>query len=390
MQRVAVVHAVMRSGGATTRMEWWKDVLALSGIEVVAVPLVPDGPRPLPRGLGRAGAALTGAVSLESLAWSGPALRRRLDVIAPDGVVVISLRAFDPTALPGGLPVVLDYVDRLSESYGQRALIERRRLYRAGWHVLARTMARAESAARVVAAPTVAAGYRDAAALGAAWFPITLPADQVGEEPPQPAEGDSPVDVLFTGTLDYGPNVAAIRELASSIWPEVVRLRPGSSLCVAGRRPTREVRDLVRAMGAELVPDFAGFGRLVARATLSIAPLPFATGMQIKVLEAAAAGRPQVISPAAAAGFAPGLPVRIAEVGRPFAHQIVALLDDPAGARDLGCQAQEEVRLRYTHERVAARVRALFDPPELGARSPGPPDVGTRSPGPPDLAGGRP
>ena len=180
MQRVAVVHAVMRSGGATTRMEWWKDVLALSGIEVVAVPLVPDGPRPLPRGLGRAGAALTGAVSLESLAWSGPALRRRLDVIAPDGVVVISLRAFDPTALPGGLPVVLDYVDRLSESYGQRALIERRRLYRAGWHVLARTMARAESAARVVAAPTVAAGYRDAAALGAAWFPITLPADQVG------------------------------------------------------------------------------------------------------------------------------------------------------------------------------------------------------------------
>ncbi len=379
MQRVALVHAVVRRGGATTRLEWWKDVLALSGAEVIAVPLIPEDRRLLPRGLGRAGAALAGAVALESLAWSGPALRRHLEAMSPDGVVVVSLRAFDPAALPGGVPVVLDYVDRLSVSYRQRALIEHRRLHRVGWQVLAGAMARAESAAGSTAVPSVAAGHREAEALGAAWFPITLPTRRVDEEPTRPVERERRWDTLFTGTLDYGPNIAAIRALASSIWPEVVRLRPGTTLCVAGRRPTAEVRDRVRAMGAELVPDFDDFGRLAARAAVSIAPLPFATGMQIKVLEAAGAGRPQVISPAAAAGFAPGFPARIAEVGIPFARQLVALLDDPAGARELGRQGRDEVRRRYTHGHWAARVGNLFGPPGSGSD---PSDLAGRAGGP--------
>jgi hypothetical protein len=366
MQRVALIHAVMRSGGATTRLAWWKDVLALSGVEVVAVPLVPEGRR-LPRGLGRAGAALTGSVALESLAWSGPALRRRLDAMSPDGVVVVSLRAFDPASLPDGVPVVLDYVDRLSVSYRQRALIEHRLLHRSGWRVLAGAMARAESTARTAAMPAVAAGHRDAYDLGAIWFPITMPVRRVDDELPAPVAGESRWDVLFTGTLDYGPNIAAIRALATSIWPEVVRLRPGSSLCVAGRRPTGEVGDLVRAMGAELVPDFDDLGRLTARSAVSIAPLPFATGVQNKVLDAAVAGLPQVISPAAAAGFAPGFPARIAEVGPPFAHHLVALLDDPAAAVELGHQARDEVRRRYTHQQWVGAVGDLFGRPGVGS-----------------------
>jgi len=375
-------------------LAWWKDVLALSDIEVVAVPLIPEGRPPLPRGLGRAGAALAGSVALESLAWSRPVLRRRLDAMAPDGVVVVSLRAFDPAALPDGVPVVLDYVDRLSVSYQQRALIEHRLLHRSGWRVLAGAMARAESAARTTAMPAVAAGYRDADDLGAIWLPITLSTRRVVDELPGPVAGEHRWDVLFTGTLDYGPNIAAIRALTTSIWPEVVRLRPGSSLCVAGRRPTREVIDLVQGMGAELVPDFDDLGRLTTRAALSIAPLPFATGMQIKVLEAAAAGQPQVISPAAAAGFGPGFPARVAEVGTPFARQIVTLLDDRAAALELGRQGRDEVRRCYTDEHWAAMVRDLFGPPGIGADPSGPTDPAgpsdpTEPTDPPDPAGGQ-
>jgi hypothetical protein len=93
--------------------------------------------------------------------------------------------------------------------------------------------------------------------------------------------------------------------------------------------------------------------------------------MQIKVLEAAAAGQPQVISPAAAAGFGPGFPARIAELGIPFAHQIVALLDDPAAARDLGRQGRDEVRRCYTDEHWAAMVRDLFGHPGIGMATAG-------------------
>ncbi len=55
---------------------------------------------------------------------------------------------------------------------------------------------------------------------------------------------------------------------------------------VAGRRPTPEVRRLVADMGAELVPDFDDFPTLAGQAAVAVSPLPVATGVQIKVLDA--------------------------------------------------------------------------------------------------------
>ncbi len=364
MPRVALVHAVVRSGGASTRLRWWHDLLGLLDAEVVEVPLVPAGERILPRGIGRTGALVAGTVAPESLVWSSPALRDRLAVIDPDAVVVVSLRAFDRAGLPSGIPVVLDYVDRLSASYRQRATVERHRYKRVAWLLLARAMLRAEVSTRSMALVRVAAGRGDAAELGAVWLPITVASSRL-DRGPHPAGGERSRsgrrwDALFTGTLDYGPNVAALRALAGRIWPEVVRLRPRSTLCVAGRRPTGEVRELVTSMGADLVDDFADFDDLASRTTVALAPLPLATGMQIKVLEAAAAGLPQVVSPVAVNGLAPGFPARVAEVGTGFAHQVVDLLDDPMAATDLGRRGTEEVRAHYTHEHWAPRVAALF------------------------------
>jgi hypothetical protein len=355
-----LVHAIVRAGGASVRLQWWKEVLALSGVSTVDVPLITPGRAVLPRGIARLGAVASGINAPETLAWSGPALRRRLAAMAPDGVVVLSLRAFDPAVLPDGVPVVLDYVDRLSVSYRQRSLIEHRRLRQSAWRLLGGAMERVEASSSTAGVVTTAVGCRDAAALGATWLPITLAAGSTGHRPLPTTLPERRWDGLFVGTLDYGPNVAAVRALATSIWPEVVRLRPESSLCIAGRRPTAEVRNLVAAMGAELVVDFEEPADLMTRALMSIAPLPLATGMQIKVLEAAAAGHPLVISPAAAAGLAPGFPARVATVGIPFARQLVDLFDDPGAAAELGIAGRTAVQRCYTHERWAPLATGLF------------------------------
>ena len=363
--RVAILHAIVRDGGSSTRVGWWRDVLALQGMDAVEVPLLSADRRILPRGFDQLAAVVAGAAAPETLSWSAAATRRALDVLRPDAVVVVTLRAYSASALgtvAARTPVILDFVDRLSGSYRQRATIDARPLHRLAWGSLARALARVEHTVIARSPVAVAAGRGDAEHLGATWLPITLPMAAVGPERPVRASSEYRWDALFAGSLDYPPNVAAVRVLANDIWPEVQRLRPGSRLCVAGRRPTSEIRRLVTQMGADLVPDFDDFRTLAGQTALAITPLPLATGLQIKVLDAAAAGVPQVISPAAAAGFAPGFPARTAPADASFAESAVALLEDPASGALLARDASAQVRSVYSTEYWSPRIATLFTP----------------------------
>src|SRR6185369_16231898 len=106
-----------------------------------------------------------------------------------------------------------------------------------------------------------------------------------------------PFDMLFFGTLTYPPNVEGLRQLARW-WPTLVARRPDVTLLVAGARPGSEVVGLCERHGWALEPDFDSVASLCRRARVAIAPLPFAAGVQTKVLEAAAAEIPQVVTSA--------------------------------------------------------------------------------------------
>lgn len=375
MTRVALLHALARDGGGTTRLRWWREVVALTGAEPVEVPLLGAAGCPWPPGFDQLGPVAAGSAPPEALAWPARRARRALASLGPDAVVAVTLRAHSPAALSGlapDTPVIVDAVDQLSASYRQRALLARRVPERMAWGVLARSMARCEREVGRRPAVMVAAGRGDAARLGAVWLPITVPSAAV--RPARPAGPAERLrwDVLFAGTLDYPPNVAAVRALAATVWPAVVRQWPRARLCVAGRRPAPEVRRLVAGMGATLIDEFDNYADLAAEAAVAIAPLPVATGFQIKVLDAAAAGVPQVVSPAALAGYAPGLAVRSAPVGEAFADEIVALLEDPPGGARLAAEATEQVRRSYTTEGWAPVVAGLLtggERPETGAPS---------------------
>lgn len=323
----------------------------------------------------------------ETLAWSGTRLTALVDGAGVGGLVVVTLRAFDDRSVPPGMPVLVDFVDRLSESYRQRAAVDRRPVRRLGWDVLARAHARTESRIRDGRSwSTAAAGRADAEALGATWLPITIAEadfddddgatfddDDSGDdsgarrhrtdlEPAIPPDVWSQLgsnrrwDLLFAGTLDYPPNVDAVRALARDIMPGVRVARPGVTLCVAGRRPTPEVRRLARAMGADLVEGFGSYHELAANARVAVAPLRHATGLQIKVLDAARARLPQVVTPAVAKGFDSQFPVRVAPVGPDFIAAVLRLLDDPESAGALASAAWSHTRRCYSTEHWVGEV----------------------------------
>jgi glycosyltransferase involved in cell wall biosynthesis len=341
--RVAIVHLGRAAAmGGMRRVAEMRSVFEAAGAEVHDVPLLtiaPVTPRSI-LGFDPLAVAAGRAVP-ETMAWSPRQARHALDEIGPHLVVCSTARSFHPS-FAARWPVLLDYIDRLSVSYRDRVSVHRGPV---GWgfRVLAARNARFERDAGGAPVRRLAAGWADAAALDATWVPISMdPGPDLGERP----EISRTVDAVFVGNLSYPPNVEAIERL-SVIWPAVARQRPGSQLVLAGARPTEGVRRLAVRHGWGLRADFDDLVEVLASTRLAVAPLTHASGIQTKVLEAAAHGVAQVVSPAAAAGLDPEFPLDVASTDEEFAARIIELLDDHDARRAAGAAARDHIADRY-------------------------------------------
>jgi sugar transferase (PEP-CTERM/EpsH1 system associated) len=116
------------------------------------------------------------------------------------------------------------------------------------------------------------------------------------------AQRGAPV-VVFTGAMDYWPNVDAVKWFVSDIWPGIRGQAPQARFFIVGGNPTPAVRSLELSPGVHVtgrVPDVRPF---LAHADVAVAPLRIARGTQNKVLEALAMARPVVCTLAAADGL---------------------------------------------------------------------------------------
>jgi glycosyltransferase involved in cell wall biosynthesis len=352
---VAVVALGRATLGERRRIDSWRALFESLGVPVSVVNLVEDHrARPALPTPGLLRAIVQADAVPEAALWSAASARRALDVIRPDVVVCVTARAFRPE-LAGCAPrVVRDLVDPLSQSYRQRSRLDASAGRRLVYRVLARPSARFERRIAGRGIDLVAAGWQEAEVLGATWFP-----NLVGDEPPRPAQPD--VDVVFFGTLSYPPNVDAVHALMD-LWPGVLARRPGTTARIAGRGPSRALVDRARRLGWEVEADYPSVADLLARSRVAVAPLRVASGVQNKVLEAAAAGVPQVASPEALAGLDPEFPAEAAPVGPAMVDALVALLDDASRARGLAARAREHVEARYRPVAWQHLAHALLDP----------------------------
>ncbi|WP_129792844.1 TIGR03087 family PEP-CTERM/XrtA system glycosyltransferase [Sphingosinicella sp. CPCC 101087] len=169
------------------------------------------------------------------------------------------------------------------------------------------------------------------------------------------AKGKGPV-LLFTGQMDYAPNVDAVRWFAAEVMPLLREAR----FVVAGRNPAPEVRRLeserVTVTGA--VPDIRSW---LEAADIVVAPLRIARGIQNKVLEAMAMAKPVVASPAAFEGIEAqaGRDLLVADGAAAMAKAIGALLADREMAGKLGRSARACVEHSYSWEQRLAPLEAM-------------------------------
>ena len=104
-----------------------------------------------------------------------------------------------------------------------------------------------------------------------------------------------PISIVFTGAMDYWPNVDAVTWFAREIFPLLRKMWPQISFYIVGRAPTPGVWALagegVKVTGT--VPDVRPY---LQHADVVVAPLRLARGIQNKILEAMAMARPVVTS----------------------------------------------------------------------------------------------
>jgi sugar transferase (PEP-CTERM/EpsH1 system associated) len=161
--------------------------------------------------------------------------------------------------------------------------------------------------------------------------------------------------IVFTGQMDYAPNIDAVRWFADEVMP----MLPKARFAIVGRKPPEAVLKLAgpRTIVTGAVPDVRSW---LAAADVVAAPLRIARGIQNKVLEAMAMGRPVVASPAAFEGIEaePGRHLLVAASAEAQAEAIGGLLDDPERAAAIGQAARRRMEEAYRWE---ARLAALGD-----------------------------
>lgn len=161
------------------------------------------------------------------------------------------------------------------------------------------------------------------------------------------ATGERPV--VFTGAMDYWPNIDAVTWFAREVLPAVRARHPAVRFHIVGRSPVPAVQALAAAdvNVTGTVPDVRPW---LQHAEVVVAPLRLARGIQNKVLEAMAMGRPVVASATCAAPLnaAPGRELLAAADADALAREVIGVLDDPARASAIGAAGRAAVVDRYS------------------------------------------
>lgn len=173
--------------------------------------------------------------------------------------------------------------------------------------------------------------------------------------------------MIFTGTLDFRPNLDALRWFVGEVLPLVRARRPAARLLIVGRAAGPAALALageaVEVVGE--VPDVAPY---IDGSAVYVVPMRIGGGSRLKLLEALAMEAPVVSTPMGAEGIAglrDGEQLLLAATPRAFADAALRLMADPALGRRLGAAGRAHVAAHYDWSAIIPRLeRAYGSPPE--------------------------
>lgn len=168
--------------------------------------------------------------------------------------------------------------------------------------------------------------------------------------------------LVFTGTMDFGPNIDAAKWFVAKVLPVVQIHLPATECIFAGRNPAADVLQLQDRSGVKVTGFVPDLRPLLNEATLYICSLRTGCGMKNKMLEAMAMGKAIVTTSEGAAGIGgqDGHEYIIADDARDFSQSVIALLTDPERRLSLGTAARAFVEANYSWEKTGRLMHELY------------------------------
>jgi sugar transferase (PEP-CTERM/EpsH1 system associated) len=176
-------------------------------------------------------------------------------------------------------------------------------------------------------------------------------------------EADLPrPSLVFTGKMDFRPNVDAALWFAREILPLIRERVPGAHFAIVGKNPHTRLDSLRGHPGVTItgfVPDIRPY---IRAADIYVAPLRMGSGTRFKLLEAMAMERAVVSTRVGAEGIAvaEGKHLLLADTPHDFAQAVVGLLQDEARRSALGSEGAKVVRARYDWSAIIPQVEAAY------------------------------
>jgi glycosyltransferase involved in cell wall biosynthesis len=189
--------------------------------------------------------------------------------------------------------------------------------------------------------------------------------------------------ILFLGSLDWRPNLDAVRLLLEQVFPAVKTQEPSAHLCLVGRNPPKWLRRQIRAVvarspdrakgwwqGRETLPqqavslhaDVADVRPYLARCGMLAVPLRIGGGSRLKILEALACGTPVVSTRIGAEGLhlEPGKHLVVVDRVEDMASALVSCIRDSETAQALAVRGRERVLERYDWDTLADKLEEVW------------------------------
>jgi glycosyltransferase involved in cell wall biosynthesis len=298
-------------------------------------------------GLNMLTAALNSLLPFQcALFKSGPyklAVAQELALVKPDAVYAVMIRAL-VNLPPSGVPLFVDMVDSMGLNFSRRASSERG-LRRMAFDIECRRVSAYEVNVAQQATLSFVVSKVDQKYIGHVKVKA-LPLGINGHEFFKQSDGGLEPAIVFTGNMNYKPNVDAVLWFYEQCWAKLKLAAPSLHWVVAGSNPTADVLALRVDKSITVTGRVPSLAAVINAARLSIAPMQSGSGMQFKILEAMACGVPVVTTSLGLGDIAakPDQDVILADTADEFVQSIVNMLGSPDLRQRIG-----EAGLRYVN-----------------------------------------
>lgn len=175
-------------------------------------------------------------------------------------------------------------------------------------------------------------------------------------------DSDDASSIVFTGLMDYLPNIRAVEWFVAEVLPKIRESHPEISFDIVGAKPTEEVRALAKRDGVNVTGQVPDIRPYIDKAFASVVPLRSGGGTRLKILQAMSMGCPVISTAVGAEGLqvSAGENILFAENVEQFLAHLEMLYSSGQSRWEIGNAGRALVTHKYDWQKCLLGVEELY------------------------------